>query len=651
MPVLTVADVAKSHADLEILKSVTFSLEPKERVALIGRNGTGKTTLLRLLAGLDEPDRGRVSLAGWARVAYLPQTPEGPTETAVLAHVLAGAADVHALEARIHDLEHRMAAPEVHDDPARLRDVMEEYSRVREHFEHAGGFTLETRAQVVLSGLGFGESDHARPLGVLSGGWRVRAELARALLGEPDLLLLDEPTNHLDLATTEWLESYLKAFPGACIVVSHDRYLLDAVTSRTLELEDGRVESYPGAYSTYVALKAEQVRLQQEAWKRQQEEIEKLKDYIRRYKAGQRAAQAHSREKMLARVENAAVDRPRETRAMRVKADAAPASGRMVARLKNVAKRFEDNGASGGAGGADDRPGGVEVLSGVSLEIYRGERIGLLGPNGAGKSTLLRLIAGLDSPTSGIVTLGAGVRPRYFAQESAEVLDPANTVLDEILADRPMTPEQVRTYLGRFLFSGEDVFKRVGMLSGGERQRLSLARLLLDEPNLLLLDEPTNHLDIPSREALEAALREFPGTIIVATHDRYLLERLATRILTVGDRDVADFRGTYHELRERRERGAATRPGSAQRQAAPGTKRPKKRPAAVRPATPTFDEVAAQIAVAERERDEAGAWLGDPELYRDPERAKAMRMRYEDAVRRLESLYETLNNVEETVEE
>jgi ATP-binding cassette subfamily F protein 3 len=642
MPVLTVADVAKSHADLEILKGVTFSLEPKERVALIGRNGTGKTTLLRLLAGLDEPDRGRVSLAGWARVAYLPQTPEGPTETAVLAHVLAGAADVHALEARLHDLEHRMAAPEVHDDPARLRDVMAEYSRVREHFEHAGGFTLETRAQVVLSGLGFGESEHLRPLGVLSGGWRVRAELARALLGEPDLLLLDEPTNHLDLATTEWLESYLKAFPGACIVVSHDRYLLDAVTSRTLELEDGRVESYPGAYSTYIALKAEQVRLQQEAWKRQQEEIEKLKDYIRRYKAGQRAAQAHSREKMLARVENAAVDRPRETRAMRVKADAVPASGRMVARLKNVAKRFEDNGASGGASGADDRPGGVEVLSGVSLEIYRGERIGLLGPNGAGKSTLLRLIAGLDSPTSGIVTLGAGVRPRYFAQESAEVLDPANTVLDEILADRPMTPEQVRTYLGRFLFSGEDVFKRVGMLSGGERQRLSLARLLLDEPNLLLLDEPTNHLDIPSREALEAALREFPGTIIVATHDRYLLERLATRILTVGDRDVADFRGTYHELRERRERGPATRPGSAQRQAGPGTKRPKKRPAAVRPATPTFDEVAAQIAVAERERDEAGAWLGDPELYRHPERAKAMRRRYEEAVQRLESLYGSL---------
>jgi ATP-binding cassette subfamily F protein 3 len=504
---------------------------------------------------------------------------------------------------------------------------MEEYAHVREHFEHAGGFTLETRARMVLSGLGFREADWERPLGVLSGGWRVRAELARALLGEPDLLLLDEPTNHLDLATTEWLESYLKAFPGACVVVSHDRYLLDAVTARTLELEDGRIESYPGAYSAYVTLKAEQVRLQQEAWERQQEEVEKLKDYIRRYKAGQRAAQAHAREKMLARVEAERIERPRDLGAMRVKTGAAPASGKMTARLKHVTKRFEGGG------------NGIEVLSDVNLEVYRNERIGLLGPNGAGKSTLLRLIAGLESPTSGIVTLGSGVHPRYFAQESTEALDPKNTVLDEILADRPMLPEQVRTYLGRFLFTGDEVFKRVAMLSGGERQRLSLAKLLLDEPNLLLLDEPTNHLDIPSREALEAALREFTGTMIVATHDRYLLERLATRILTVGDRGVADFRGTYHELRERRAKEVA-RPGPSRSRATKRSKTP------VEPATPTFDEVAAQITAAERERDEAGTWLGDPDLYRDPERAKAMRLRYEEAERRLEDLYETLGKVE-----
>jgi ATP-binding cassette subfamily F protein 3 len=545
-----------------------------------------------------------------------------------MAHVLAGATDVQALETRLRALEHEMADPAVHEDAARLDAVMEEYAHAREHFEHAGGFTLETRARTVLSGLGFRDAEYERPLGVLSGGWRVRAELARTLLTEPDLLLLDEPTNHLDLATTEWLEDYLKSFAGAYIIVSHDRYLLDAVTSRTLELEQGTVESYPGSYSTFTRLKAERVRLQQEAWERQQEEIAKLEDYIRRYKAGQRAAQAHSREKMLARVEADAVAAPREQRAMRMNVASAPTSGRMVARLKQVTKAFEQH----------------EVLSGVSLEIYRGERIGLLGPNGAGKSTLLRLVAGLDSPTSGIVTLGTGVRPRYFAQESTQGLDVDSTVLDEVLGDRPVTPQHIRTYLGRFLFSGEDVFKRIGMLSGGERQRLLLATLLLDEPNLLLLDEPTNHLDIASREALEAALREFPGTMIVATHDRYLLERLATRILTVDERTVSDFKGTYHELRERRARDAARAP------ARPGTRTArsgKKASGPPPPAKPTFDQVAVQIAAAEHELRDVAAWLGDPELYRDPERAKAMRRRYEDAERRLAELNTVLDQVDD----
>ncbi len=642
MPILTVNQVAKFHADLEVLRDVTFSLEPGEKVGLIGRNGSGKTTLLRVVAGLDDPDRGGIAEVTWARVAYLPQIPEGPLAATVFAHVLAGAADVRALEKRVQDLEQLMATPEVHSDPLRLQAIMDEYARAREHFEHAGGFTLETRARTVLSGLGFTEADHARPLGVLSGGWRVRAELARVLLTEPDLVLLDEPTNHLDLDATEWLEGYLGAFPGACIVVSHDRYLLDAITTRTLELEDGRVEPYPGAYSVYVKLKAEKIRLQQEAWERQLEEVEKLKDYIRRYKAGQRAAQAHSREKMLARVQADAVERPRTERAMRAKASAVPRSGQIVVRLQGVTKRFED----------ERNEASVEVLSSVSLEIHRGERTGLLGPNGAGKSTLLRLIAGLESPTSGIVTLGTGVRPRYFAQESAEDLDLNGTVLDEVLADRPLEPEQVRTYLGRFLFSGDEVYKRVGMLSGGERQRLSLAKLLLDEPNLLLLDEPTNHLDIPSREALEEALREFPGTMIVATHDRYLLERLATRILTVDDQGVSDFRGTYHELRERRARETVPQPVRAERGvagcgASSGSRRTR---AAEGTTPPTFDQVAAQIALAERELAETGARLGDPELYRDPGRAKAMRAQYEQVERRLEELYQTLATVVQQAE-
>ncbi len=628
VPILSVFDVAKSYASVDVCRGVTFALEPGEKVGLIGRNGSGKTTLLRLLAGLDEPDRGRVTVERWARIAYLPQVPSAAPGAEVLAHVLAGAADVQALESRLRDLEQHMAVPAVHDNPDRLAEVMAEYGSVREHFEHAGGFVLETAARLVLTGLGFREPDFGRALGELSGGWRVRCELARALLMEPDVLLLDEPTNHLDLAATEWLESYLQGFPGAIIIVSHDRYLLDTVTARTLEIEGGAVTAYPGSYAAFAAQKAERTRRQSEVYERQQEEIAKLQAYIRRYKAGNRATQAKSREKMLARIESAELPKPRHGSAMRVRAEARRTSGRLVAKLVDVGMRYGDR----------------VVFSHLDLDVHRGERIGLLGANGAGKTTLLRLIAGLDAPSEGRVVLGVGVQARYFAQEATDVLDPQRSVLDEILADRPLTPEDVRTYLGRFLFSGDDVYKRVNMLSGGERQRLSLARLLLDQPNFLLLDEPTNHLDIPSREALEQALRDFTGTIIVATHDRYLLERVATRILTVEARMITDFRGTYHDLRQRAvhdggPRGASSAAGPRR---APGT-----RPAA-KDLPPSFDDVAAQIAAAERELEDAGRGLSDPETYRDAGRVKALRAQYEAAAKRLEDLYGVLSAVERT---
>ncbi|MDQ7843953.1 MAG: ABC-F family ATP-binding cassette domain-containing protein [Armatimonadota bacterium] len=626
MPILTVSDVTKTYGGEVLLDAVTFSVEPKEKVALVGRNGTGKTTLLRIAGGLLDADRGAVSLASWARAAYLAQIPEGSGDMTVWAHVLTGAADVRALEARLRVLEAQMARPEIHDDPARLRAVMDEYGTVHAHFEHAGGFTLEARAGMVLSGLGFSEADRRQPLGTLSGGWRVRAELARILLSEPDLLLLDEPTNHLDLEALEWLEDYLQGYPGAAIVVSHDRHLIDAVTSRTLELEDRRITSYPGAYSVYARLKAEREERQRKLVGRQQEEIARLEAYIRRYKAGQRATMARSREKRLSRVQAHLLKAPRRHRTMAARPSAGSASGRSVATLKGVSKRYGDR----------------SVLRELDLVIFRGERIGLLGPNGAGKTTLLRILAALEPPTTGRVTFGTNVRPAYFAQEPTASLDPEKRVLDEVLADRPMTPEAVRTYLGRFLFTGEDVFKQVAVLSGGERQRLSLAKMLLDEPNLLLLDEPTNHLDIPSREALEAALREFEGTIVVATHDRYLLDRIATRILTIRDGMVTDFPGSYEELRRRRARAPLPPPAATRAPAgvppAPGR--------VVRRAGPTFDEVAAEIAAAEHELEVAGRALADPELYRHAERVKGARARFEAAQRRLDELYRLLETTD-----
>ncbi len=647
MPIVSASGLRKFYADREVLSGITLGVEPEEKVALIGRNGSGKTTLLRLLAGLDEPDTGSVARARWAKVGYLAQVPSGTADADVFSYVLSGAADVQAMESRLRELEQLMSAPDVHDSPERLAEVMDEYAQVRHHFEHAGGFTLEARARAVLRGLGFAEPETANSLGALSGGWRVRAELARALLGEPDLLLLDEPTNHLDLAATEWLEEYLRAFPGAAVVVSHDRRLLDAVTSRTLELEGGRVASFPGPYSTYAVLKAKQLEQHAEAYRRHQDEVEKLEAYIRRYRAGQRAAQAKSREKRLSRLTSAPVQPKHPQQAMRPVVRPASTSGRMVVRLHDVGKRY----------------GETEVLSGVDLDIYRGERAGLLGANGTGKTTLLKMMAGMEAPSSGRVTLGTGVRARYFAQESSAALHDDRSVLDEILSGRSMIPEQARTYLGRFLFSGEDVFKHVGMLSGGERQRLSLATLLLDHPNLLLLDEPTNHLDIPSREALEAALMEFQGTLVIATHDRYLLERLATRILTVEGRLVADFHGTYREMKAKRvEKTARAGPQPAR---APAAARPDRPARPVRtgepssrgpqrdragssgarrrkPQGPTFEEIAAQITAAEQDLADAGRQLSDPELYRDGERAKAARARYEETERRLEDLYRQL---------
>ena len=630
MPILTVSNLTKTYAGEPVLQSVSFAIEPKEKVALVGRNGAGKTTLLRLLARLDQADGGAATSVSWAKVAYLAQIPEAPGHLTVWDHVLSGAADVHGLETRMRELEERMATPEVHGDPHRLQAVLDEYGTVRGHYEHAEGFNLPARAGMVLSGLGFLEADRQKALGDLSGGWRVRAELARVLLAEPDLLLLDEPTNHLDLTAMEWLEEYLRVFPGAALIVSHDRYLIDAVTSRTLELEDTRVTPYPGAYSAYVRLKAEQTRRRQELYERQEEERQKFEEYIRRYKAGNRATMAKSREKMLGRLTARAIDAPREARTMKVRASAGGTSGKNVATLRGVSKRFDD----------------LEVLRAVDLQIFRGERIGLLGPNGAGKSTLLLLIAGLESPTAGRVTLGTNVRIAYFAQEPTASLDPDDSVLDEILGDRQMTPEAVRTYLGRFLFSGDDVYKKVSMLSGGERQRLSLAKLLLEEPNVLLLDEPTNHLDIPAREALEAALRDFAGTIVVATHDRYLLERLATRILTVNDQSISDFHGTYHELRAHRVREAASKQAAA-KQAAVRASTPARGRRRAQSAEPTFDQVAGEITAAERALEDAGRQLSDPELYRDAARVREVRAHFETAQVRLDELYRLLETIED----
>jgi ATP-binding cassette subfamily F protein 3 len=434
----------------------------------------------------------------------------------------------------------------------------------------------------------------------------MRIALARLLLGRPDILLLDEPTNHLDLAATEWLEDYVKASRATLLIVSHDRYFLDAVVQRVFELRDGRVETFPaGNYSAYRLERARRDEAQQDIAQRQQEEIERVEAYIRRYKEGNRATMAKSREKMLARLEAQRVTVARPDRVVKFTFPACPPSGREVVLLSHVNRAYGDR----------------LVLQDVSVAIERGERVALIGPNGAGKSTLLRLLSGRDRPTRGSATLGVGVRPAYFAQDQAEHLDPDNTVFDEVYQAAPASwdIQAVRDLLGRFLFHGDAQFKSVATLSGGERSRVALAKLLLRPNNLLLLDEPTNHLDIATRERLEDTLAGFTGTLIVATHDRYLVNRLATKVIEVADGGIKVYAGTYADYQRAKQATAAPAPAPAPVKDLPAPARPVSSgsvdPAARRRLAADLREAERAVTAAEERLKEIEAQLSDPASY------------------------------------
>lgn len=635
MPLLLATDLAKSFAGVPVLDGVSVALEPGEKIGLVGRNGAGKTTVLRILAGLEPPDRGAVSVRPGAVLGYLPQSPQVDESHTLWDEAASAFTGLQELQQRLVEAEARLASPEVHADDTRLTETLEEYGRLRERFERTGGFTYEAEIRRTLGGLGLREEQFRQPLASLSGGERSRGALARLLLLAPDLLLLDEPTNHLDLEALEWLQEFLQQYRGAVLLVSHDRSLLDGVTARTLELEEGKLEEYAGNYSFYATERLLRRERRQEAFERQQAEIASLKDYIRRYHAGQKSRQAKSREKRLARITPLAA--PRTGRTLSFRLEAPRRAPQTLLRVRNVMKRF----------------GAVDALRRVTFEVRRGEKVGLIGANGSGKTTLLRTIAGLESPTSGAIEVGPGVRLGYFAQHAEETLDLTHSVLDEVLGDRRVTPEQVRTLLGRFLFSGDAVHVAVGRLSGGERRRVALAKMVLDRPDLLLLDEPTTHLDLPSLEALEAALREFPGAMILITHDRYLLDHVATRLLVLKDGAVTDVQGPYQSYRRAAipagtslNRGEAS-PGDAapRRPAARAGTRPHQAPgrtSAQRTAGQAPEEIISQIAALEREQGDLSRLMGDPELYRDADRARRTVRRYEEVSAALESLYAAL---------
>jgi ATP-binding cassette subfamily F protein 3 len=535
MSILVAERVAKSFDPQDIFWDISCSVAHGDRIALVGRNGTGKTTLLRILLGQERPTSGRVHRARGLRIGYLPQGASLEGDHSLWQEMMTAFQALQAMEVRLQGLEADMA------DPARAEAALEAYAPLRDRFEQLGGYTYQDRAKHVLMGLGFPPGEHDMPLSHLSGGQKTRAFLARLLLESPDLLLLDEPTNHLDLQAIEWLEGYLNSWEGTVVMVAHDRYFMDRTVRKVWELALGRLEIYTGNYSHYVQQRTERYERQLRTFRSQQQFIAKEEDYIRRYMAGQRSRQAKGRLKRLERFKrDVALDKPREEHTISLNFQTPLRSGDKVVWSQDLVVGYDP---------------ASPLFTCPDLDLRRGECVALLGPNGSGKTTLLKTLLGELEALDGYARLGVSLKPGYFAQVHTD-LDPTKSVLNTILEVKNLPLGEARNFLARFLFTGDDVFKLIGDLSGGEQSRVALAKLVLLRANFLLLDEPTNHLDIASQEILEAVLDEFPGTIVLVTHDRYLVDRLASQlwIIDPGNQALDVFSGTWAEYVEARSR-------------------------------------------------------------------------------------------------
>lgn len=530
MSLLVASELSKFYGPDEVFADISVDIPHQSRIALVGPNGAGKTTLLNILAGIDTPTTGTVTTARGITIGFLPQRPEMAGEHTLYEEALSAFASLRQMEAQLSQLEHDMADPKKHNH------ALKEYGTLQEQFERLGGYTYPSRIKMVLQGVGFDEEDYELSLSVLSGGQKTRALLGRLLLSEPDLLILDEPTNHLDINAVEWLEGYLKDFSGAVLAVSHDRYFMDNFASTIWELDYGALETYRGNYSHYVNQRTERHERILKEYEAQQEFIAKEQDFIRKHMGSQLTAQAKGRQKRLETMKRRGkiIAKPRgERKEMTLRLQSAIRSGDKVLMAKNLAV------------GYSDAPAPLFTIP--ELTLYRGETAALIGPNGVGKSTFLKTAIQQLPPLSGEVTLGASVKVGYFAQ-AHERLNPKNTLVDEIIETKYMPVSDARSYLGGFLFSGDDVFRTVDTLSGGERGRLALAKLSLSGANLLLLDEPTNHLDIDSQEVLQEVLANFEGTILLVSHDRYLIDALASQIWSAEAGKMTIFNGTYQEF-------------------------------------------------------------------------------------------------------
>ncbi|HEX4275686.1 MAG TPA: ABC-F family ATP-binding cassette domain-containing protein [Bryobacteraceae bacterium] len=548
-----------------LFEDLNWLITPKERVGIVGANGTGKSTLLKALAGIESLDYGSVNVMKGIRAGYLPQDGITLSGRTVFDECLGVFAEIHALEAEQQDLAHRMS--ELDQAAPEYQQIAERYHHVQSEFTARNGYNIESRVGAVLTGLGFRREDWPRRVEEFSGGWQMRIALAKLLLEEPNLLLLDEPTNHLDLEARNWLESYLETYPNAFVLISHDRFFLDVTVSRIAEIWNKRVYFYTGGYSKYEQQKTERRTQLEAAYANQRDRIEQLEAFINRFRyQATKAKQVQSRIKELEKIER--IEVPPDEKTIHFRFPQPKPSGRIVAEFRDVSKSY----------------GEKHVFSDASFSIERGDRIALVGINGAGKSTLIKLLSGEEPISTGEFITGHNVATDYFAQDQYKVLDVESTIIDDLATVAPRSNNtELRSILGCFLFSEDDVFKRIGVLSGGERNRYALARMLMMPGNFLLLDEPTNHLDMRAKDVLLTALQEFNGTVVFVSHDRYFIDKLATRVIEVADGLVHVFPGNYEDYLWRKNGGGELAVVTSAAPKKPSAPAPK--PATAAPAT------------------------------------------------------------------
>lgn len=549
MIILSCNNVNLSFGIKKILGNIALHIQDTDKVGLVGVNGAGKSTLFKIIAGILAPDSGEVFLAKNYKIGYLEQNTGLQTSNTIWCEMVSVYAELISMEKHMKSLESEISGEK---DETRLASLVREYTSITDRYAGLGGYEYNSRIKGVLKGLGFGENDFDRTIESLSGGQKTRLALARLLLEEPDLLLLDEPTNHLDIESIEWLEDFLKNYRHSVIVISHDRYFLDTVTNRTIELENNTCNSYNGNYTSFVRQKAADHDAQQKHYELQQKEIAKMEAFIEQQKRWNREKNivaAESRQKAIDRMEK--IERPADLPGkIRIKFRSSIISGNDVLFVENLSKSYP----------------GKQLFENINFKLKKNERVFLLGPNGCGKSTLLKILINAVDKDSGCVEYGHNVEVGYYDQEHRDLKD-GNTVLEEVWnSNEKLTQTEIRTALASFLFTGEDVFKPISILSGGEKSRVSLLKLMLSGANFLLLDEPTNHLDINSREVLEESLMNYDGTLLVVSHDRYLINKLSTRILEMGTQVFTDFDGnytSYAEYKDRQKKAAASQPAES----------------------------------------------------------------------------------------